>query len=126
MSMLAAVVTDRLAQHLIAMGSARVRREAYQRQVNKRLSAYGIEWAHTDIPDLLSEARRLADDYQLRTGMDRSRDVWRSIEDRIDQASSTPDMLREYGVRHAEADITILSEDIEALEAELRALPPRM
>jgi hypothetical protein len=127
MSMLAGTIADRLTQHIVAADAGmRKRPSVYLARVDRQMSLYGTEWAHTDIPDLLREARRLADDYWHRTGLHRHSDEWDAIDARIADAASSTDSLRDYGIHHAEADVVRLVRDIDQLEQDLAGIAPRM
>ena len=109
MSRLAASVADRVIAHSAA----------------DELTYYGLDWALVDIHDLLREARRLADDYRCRVGVDRTASEWSSIEIRLESATSSSELSR-YGSEHASADIRALLAAVDELEADLLRLLPRM
>ncbi|WP_433673942.1 hypothetical protein [Microbacterium gorillae] len=121
MSMIAGIVLDRMAAYVIASSSSEG--PDFMRHA---LREYGKEWAESDIDNLLREARRLADDFHCRCGVDRRNPEWARIDSRISLASSNAASLRVYGVTHAEADIALLTADIEQLEEDLMMLQPRL
>lgn len=116
-------VTNLTSDHTLQPGGKRRARNL--REVSEGLQKYARARGVDDQLALVAEARRLADDLRMRTGVDHSDPEWWDIESSLSPVLEWPVRVA-YAARNAERLIPALGEQIERMERELAATPARV